>query len=98
MKIAGHYRGIPGYWYGERWVATLYGWNKIREIVRDFADNRCQRCGLHTVLGDCHHRYGRGSGKRDDRVFRPDGSPNLLYLCRRCHNREPILRREPVNQ
>lgn len=93
MKLAGDWQGAPGYWLDQnrRFVATKGGWKIICNRLRKLAENHCENCG-HSCHGDAHHRYGRGGGKRDDRIWR-DGRRNLLLLCRLCHDTAVIERR-----
>lgn len=106
MKVRGEWNGIPGYWHddkyspdGKRWIATQYGWTRVQALVKETAQNRCQLantadCAGRTQWGDTHHIYGRGGGKRDDRLT-VAGRPNLAYACRPCHNEAKIKRRWP---
>ena len=93
MKEAGQWEGVPGHWLdsNRRFIATKYGWRMVVARLRKLADNRCENCGCR-CQGDPHHRYGRGGGKRDDRIWK-DGRRNLLLLCRLCHDTAVIERR-----
>lgn len=99
MKIKGEWEGIPGWWLddpqspdGKRFIATHYGWDQIKERVKEVAHARCELnlsadCAGYTQYLDTHHRRGRGTGgsKRDDRI-RINGIRNLLAGCRVCHD------------
>lgn len=101
MKEYGDWQGIPGHWLegGKRWVSTAYGWKVVCGRLKDLATPmgeqraRCEGCGRPTMEGDGHHRYGRGGGRRDDRI-EIGGERNLLYLCRTCHEKAPKERRD----
>ena len=86
MKVRGEYRGIPGHWFNgdERFVATPYGWSKIRELIKMRAMFICERCWGLASEGEVHHLKGRGMGGaiRDDRL------EHLQWLCRACHRKE----------
>ena len=102
-RISQDYQGIPGEMLGNdrtgwRWVATHYGWDKIKALVKSLAKERCERCHKHEPWGDTHHIYGRGGGKRDDRPVLPDGRKNLEYLCRECHGNTEIRRSVRVSE
>jgi hypothetical protein len=80
---------IPGHWYKspERFVATEYGWRKLTAWA---AQNIvwCQSGKVPRHFGgELHHQHGRGAGKRNDQF------PEIVWLCRYCHERMPILRR-----
>ena len=81
MKVKGQYEGIPGHWLGERFIASNYGWQKLRKLVRERAENRCQECGAFTPFGEVHHQRLRGMGGG----FRDDKLENLIYNCAVCH-------------
>ena len=87
---------ISGRWYErpERFVASVYGWR----VLTKWAKLNIVHCakGLHAGV-ELHHVYGRGGGKRDDRLF-VNNKPNLQWLCRMHHDMTPILRREPISQ
>lgn len=103
MKIKGLWEGIPGFWIddpqspdGRRWIATHYGWELIQKKLKERARERCElvisdNCQLRTQWGDAHHVYGRGGGKRDDRLSM------LKYACRNCHAIAKIERRLPCS-
>ena len=96
IRERGKWAGLSGYWINaqERWVATETGWHNIRHRLAEEANFRCQNCGAYLGYhGDAHHRYGRGGGRRDDRVTLPDGTRNLFYLCRQCHFHTAIERK-----
>lgn len=107
MKNYGEYQGIPGHWMAGRWIATHYGWGKIRNLVRELAEGRCEsrklaelgllddnnECAINLQWFDVHHRFGRGGGKRDDRPRLDNGEQNLFAVCRACHSRTRIERR-----
>lgn len=100
-KLSQDYQGIPGHLIGNmrtgwRWVATHYGWEKIKALVKANVNSRCERCHAFEQWGDTHHIHGRGGGKRDDRPVLPNGTKNLEYLCRECHGTAKIKRRVPV--
>ena len=107
MKIKGTWHGIPGYWIddqasidGRRWIATHYGWEKIQALVKQEAQGRCElnlsdNCASATQWGDTHHVYGRGGGKREDRL-QVEGIQMLKFACRSCHEIAKIERRLPV--
>lgn len=86
MKLKHDWRDIPGYLIGQRWIATHYGWEKVKAFVKTEANHRCTYCHAYDLWGDCHHPHGRGAGKRDDRPYFPDGTKNLEYVCRECHS------------
>ena|SRR5882762_7872482 len=98
IRECANWDGLPGDLIGDRWVATRVSWGKIRWRLAEKAGFRCEHCGrLLYYSGDAHHRFGRGVAKRDDRIELPDGTRNLLYLCRKCHAEQPIERkREPI--
>jgi hypothetical protein len=60
-------------------------YTKMKNKLRDLAENKCEECGRFDTQGDAHHQRGRGAGKRDDRIF-VDGVRRLFYLCRKCHS------------
>lgn len=92
-REAFEYQGIPGHILGgTRWVATHYGWDRIKQLVREKFKWRCVYCNRYDRYGDAHHPYGRGGGKREDRLEFPSGLPNLEYVCRDCHNGLEIKR------
>jgi hypothetical protein len=85
---------IPGYWFQnpERFVATEYGWRKLRTWAIDWT-MMCQRSDADDPTTwhpghEFHHTHGRGGGKRDDRL------ESMEWLCRPCHETTPILRRK----
>jgi 5-methylcytosine-specific restriction endonuclease McrA len=83
IPVKGEMEGVPGRWIGERFIASNFGWQKLRKIVREQAENRCQECGIYTPFGSVHHRRLRKAGGG----FRDDKPENLEYLCSRCHSR-----------
>lgn len=101
-RVSQDISGVPGHMIGNartgwRWVATHYGWEKIKALVKAAANSRCEQCHAFEQWGDTHHIYGRGGGKRDDRPVLPDGRKNLEYLCRECHGTTEIKRYAPVS-
>jgi hypothetical protein len=109
MKRAGKWEDVPGVWIddpaspdGVRFVASHYGWEKIRTRVKEIAKGRCEinlseNCAGRTYWLDTHHRRGRGTGgsKRDDRIVIM-GKRNLLATCRPCHDLAKIETKEEV--
>jgi len=96
IRERGKWEGCFGHWIGDRWVATKAGWEKVRRRLAEKANFRCEHCGrILLYSGDAHHRRGRGAGsaKRDDRIELPDGTRNLIYLCRECHSEQAIERK-----
>jgi hypothetical protein len=96
IRERGHWEGLVGYWINnrERWVTTVYSWNILRRRLAFHANFRCEHCGVYLgYRGDVHHRFGRGAGKRDDRIEFADGTRNLFYLCRECHSETAIERK-----
>jgi 5-methylcytosine-specific restriction protein A len=54
----------------------------VRQLIRQRADDICERCGKH--LGtQAHHRRPRGAGgsRRDD----TNTASNGMWLCHHCH-------------
>lgn len=96
MKLKGTWRDLPGYWINgdERWIATMYGWNKLKEIGREFY-RFCElrRTGCQGTGCEWHHRHGRGGGKRDDRIELPSGRRMMFWTCRTCHDQVRIERK-----
>lgn len=107
MKTKGDWEGIPGFWLddsvspdGKRFIATHYGWDKVKERVKTIANGRCELnlaadCQGSTFWLDTHHRRGRGGGKRDDRIF-ISGKRNLIAGCRACHDLAKIETKQEV--
>jgi hypothetical protein len=107
MKTKGDYEGFPGWWIddpaspdGKRFIATHYGWDLIKERVKQEANFRCQlnlseNCQGRSQWQDVHHRRGRGGGKRDDRITIL-GRRNLLCCCRCCHSLAKIERKDEI--
>lgn len=107
MKIRGEWNGIPGFWIddpqspdGKRWIATHYGWDRVKERVKEIANGRCElnlseNCQGANYWLDTHHRRGRGGGKRDDRITIL-GKRNLMACCRTCHDSAKIETKEEV--
>ncbi len=95
IRERGKWDGLAGTWIGQaRWVATRAGWEKVRRRLAEKAEFRCEHCGcLLYYRGDAHHRWGRSVAKRDDRIQLPDGTRNLMYLCRECHSEQVIERK-----
>ncbi len=95
IRTRGKWDGLAGTWIGQdRWVATRAGWEKVRRRLAEKAEFRCEHCGcLLYYRGDAHHRWGRSVAKRDDRIELPDGTRNLMYLCRECHSEHVIERK-----
>lgn len=94
-KVSYYYQGIPGFllgsiFTGQRWVATHWGWEKIRALVKANANSRCEECHEFAAWGDTHHVHGRGGGRRTDVLYLPNGKKNLEYLCRECHGEAKI--------
>ena len=98
MSKIEHWDGIPGRWIddstaldGRRFVASDYGFNKLRARLRTLAQYRCELCGRYCPRGDLHHVYGRGlsGGKREDR-WKVGTERFLKYLCRICHEVQVI--------
>lgn len=91
-KIGGHFIEDPTMPDGQRFVATPHGWQKLTAWGHQNVTS-CA-CGPHTGT-EWHHIYGRGAGgsRRDDRP-RVDGKPNLLWVCRPCHSKLTIFRRD----
>jgi hypothetical protein len=58
---------------------------KMKNKLRRIAGGKCENCGAHCENGDVHHPFGRGGGRRDDRIV-VDGIRNLFYWCRSCHS------------
>lgn len=99
MKVKGEWERIPGWWLDDlaspdkkRFIATHYGWDQVRERVKEIAKGRCElnlseHCAGATLYLDTHHRRGRGTGgsKRDDRIWIV-GVRNLKAVCRPCHD------------
>lgn len=97
---------IPGEWIddaqspdGFRFIATPYGWKKLTEWGARLARwcqpelNLSETWSAH-LGNEWHHVYGRGGGKRDDRLVVADRI-NLRWLCRHHHDKTSIKRREP---
>jgi hypothetical protein len=80
---------IPGRWYynPKRFVSTEHGWRKLTAWAHD-AGYMCERSASESwhFGHEFHHIYGRGAGKRDDRL------PKLEWLCRKHHSETPIQR------
>ena len=107
MRLKGEWEGIPGHWLrdsqspdGQRFIATHYGWERIRDRVKELAHGQCELniaedCQPRTYWLDTHHRRGRGGGKRDDRIVIL-GKRNLVACCRQCHGLATIETREEV--
>lgn len=103
MKTFFRYHGIPGYIQGdgERWIANDFG--PVSRMVRETAQNICEMdqlgqshaedCPRNDPWSECHHRWGRGGGKRNDLPVLPDGTKNLFCLSRKCHEKVKIERR-----
>lgn len=67
----------------------VYGskrWARVRRMVIDVADWRCQRCGAYGRL-EVHHKRPLQFGGD------PFSVDNLQALCRRCHFGEEPVRR-----
>ena len=83
---------IPGCWRGGRFIASAYGWRKLTAWAAN-AVTWCEHPSGEIHRGtEWHHIYGRGGGKRDDRI-EIDWKPNLRWVCRWHHKRTKILRR-----
>lgn len=98
IRVKGHWRGFPGHWLegGKRFVATDYGWRRItgegaRTVRFCEASDHAEGCGRIGV--EWHHRRGRGGGKRDDRIEFADGTRNMYWLSRACHDVARIERK-----
>lgn len=100
MKLKGTWCDIPGYWINEdeRWIATMYGWTVLLKEIgrRDYQFCEYGMNGCHGLGNEWHHRFGRGGGKRDDRIFLPDGTRILYWTCRACHDQVKIERKPCV--
>lgn len=59
--------------------SALCSWTFTQIVVRQKAENKCQKCGAKTKYGHIHHiEYISEGGS----VFNPK---NLIYLCEKCH-------------
>ena len=60
---------------------------RMRRELAGLAAFCCEECGVRVELNEGHadHVYGRGGGRRDDRIF-VAGRRNLRWLCPGCHS------------
>lgn len=72
-----------------RTIHSGESYSDFRRLVGEMAEQRCSRCGANAPvqsedypIGHCHHRRGRGGGKRNDIPEECD------WLCWKCHARE----------
>lgn len=78
---------------GWRWIAGKRAWAWVRRVLcHGLAHECCESCGKRVILeaGHAHHIFGRGGGRRDDRIFIWVGTllqRNLLWLCQECHDK-----------
>jgi hypothetical protein len=83
---------IPGHWHErpQRFVATEYGWRKLTSWAQQNLAACARWVTMHGFHFGCefHHKYGRGAGKRDDRL------ESLEWLCRKHHQETPIVTRK----
>lgn len=70
---------------GKRVILEGADWTRERRRTAMAGKHKCEGCEESHPLpfgkfGHAHHRFGRGGGKRDDRLWRPmaANSPNLL--------------------
>lgn len=100
IRVKGKWEGIVGHWINvdERFVSTLYGWGQLKEVGRTaYVNCEYQLNGCKGYGSEWHHRFGRGGGKRDDRIFLPDGSRGMFWTCRNCHDKLRIERKPCVS-
>ena len=85
---------------GFRYIASPSDWTRIRRVLGYMVGEECEKCVSHAPVngpfcGEADHIYGRGAGKRDDRIFvvvRDEYGKIitikrfLQWLCFRCHH------------
>lgn len=100
IRVKGTWEGIVGYWINgnERFVSTMHGWGQLKEVGRTaYVNCEYQLRGCQGNGCEWHHRFGRGGGKRDDRIYLPDGARGMYWTCRTCHEQVRIERKSCVS-
>lgn len=83
---------------GYRYISCDADWKRIRHVLCYMANERCENgsCSIYTPVnnGEADHIYGRGGGKREDRILVVvrDESGQIInikrylqWLCVFCH-------------
>ena len=90
---------------GFRFIANAYAWTMMRHVLAHMNDEKCERCGNpapikakeYWPVGEADHIYGRGGGKREDRIIvvKRDENGNIIdvirylqWLCLWCHRKK----------
>lgn len=98
FSIAGHYYPDKTSPDGKRFVATEAGWKLLTAAGRDeIGWCQAEKCHRLHAGTEFHHVFGRGAGKRQDRVSVGD-TVYLIWAARECHEEMKIQRRLPVRQ
>ncbi len=76
-----------------RVILSLRHYRRFRQQIYDRCLGACESCSRYIRFEEMelHHIYGRGGGKRTDT------DEAVQALCRPCHEKAVIKRREPVN-